>query len=341
MKDLDNNLQKSTNKFLSYPNSITMHVNYWCNSKCSYCWMWTLPKRNTPLTDLKFAIEQSCDLGVSHIGLTGGEPLLHPDLPKLISFIRSKGASCSLLTNGLLLTPKRIRAILESGLNAMVVSLDTIDPDSYYTIRGVPIEPAIRSLEYLVDEKKNFPCLSIVISCVVSKINVLELETLIEYCTKREIIVGFQPIHTSFVGGNKPTNLVFNRSDKIIIQKVVQRIIQMKQDGYLIDNGDEYLDGFADFLCNGQLPADFACVTGFSSLAIDHELNVKSCWPMGSLGNLQKNNLRDIWISESFNIHRAKMLQLECPKCWLRCHTEDRLSLTDSIEWVLEKYGKQ
>ena len=55
-------------------------------------------------------IDKLADLGCSIITLSGGEPTLHPDLDAIIARIRERGALATLITNGLLLNPERIRA---------------------------------------------------------------------------------------------------------------------------------------------------------------------------------------------------------------------------------------
>jgi MoaA/NifB/PqqE/SkfB family radical SAM enzyme len=107
----------------------------------------------------------------------------------------------------------------------------------------------------------------------------------------------------------------------------MERIITMKQDGFQINNDEAHLDGFADFLVHKQLPKGIQCTAGFTTITVDYELNVRSCWPKGAKGNLHTSRLIDIWRSDSYRQQRASMLALDCPKCWLRCHT-DYLSLT-------------
>ena len=60
---------------------------------------------------------------------SGGEPLLHPDLDELIARIRSHGMMAGLITNGFLLSPKRIEALNRAGLDYLQISIDNVVPD--------------------------------------------------------------------------------------------------------------------------------------------------------------------------------------------------------------------
>jgi len=74
-------------------------------------------------------IDRLADLGTTIITLSGGEPTLHPDLDAIIRRIRDRGAIATLITNGLLLTPKRIRALNRAGLDYLQISIDNLAPD--------------------------------------------------------------------------------------------------------------------------------------------------------------------------------------------------------------------
>jgi MoaA/NifB/PqqE/SkfB family radical SAM enzyme len=69
------------------------------------------------------------DLGTTIITLSGGELTLHPDLDAIIRRIRDRGAMATVITNGLLLTPDRIRALNRAGLDYLQISIDNVAPD--------------------------------------------------------------------------------------------------------------------------------------------------------------------------------------------------------------------
>ena len=88
-----------------------------CNLDCSYCNEYDKTSAPVPLETMVGRIDRLADLGATIITLSGGEPTLHPDLDVIIRRIRGRGAIATLITNGLLLTPDRIRALNRSGLD--------------------------------------------------------------------------------------------------------------------------------------------------------------------------------------------------------------------------------
>ncbi|MBN2217295.1 MAG: radical SAM protein [Pirellulales bacterium] len=110
-----------------------------CPADCSYCSM----KNRRPAPPLNReewlgVIEQVHGLGASLIGLTGGEPLLRPDLPELVRAAHEGGAEVVLFTSGLGATPERIDQLCDAGLWAMGVSLDRTSAEAVDRACRVP-----------------------------------------------------------------------------------------------------------------------------------------------------------------------------------------------------------
>ncbi len=101
-----------------------------CNLDCVYCNEYDKISAPVPLDEMLRRIDKLADLGTAIITLSGGEPTLHPDLEKIIARIRQRGAIATLITNGLLLTPKRIKALNEAGLDYLQISIDNVEPDA-------------------------------------------------------------------------------------------------------------------------------------------------------------------------------------------------------------------
>jgi MoaA/NifB/PqqE/SkfB family radical SAM enzyme len=312
------------------PLTASLGINDWCNSKCTYCDIWLHPVKEAALPDLEHAVDELAELGVSVISLTGGEPFLHRGLASIVARIHAHGLISSSMTNGLLLRSNRLVAALEAGLNSLVLSLDSVNPVSYKATRGVPLAVILKGLDQLLEERARFPKLRVSINCVVSRANLHDLVPLVEYCHARDVSVGFQPLHAVFGRRHdaEPTessvDLTFGPMDRAHLEQTMARLVDMKEAGFAIDSSVAYLEAFPRFLTENSLPATFRCVAGFTTIAIDVALNVRSCWSMRSIGNLREHSLRDIWFSPTYAERRTAMLNLVCPKCWLRCHTEHR-----------------
>lgn len=318
------------------PLTASLQVNKWCNSKCEYCGIWKSPMMNPSLEDLTLAIDELSGLGVQMISLTGGEPFLHDKLPQIVEHMKAREVISSTMTNGLLLKPKYALPVLEAGLNSLCVSLDTVDPIAYKKIRGVPLSPILKGLKYISSIRREFPSFFVFsINCVISKVNIEHIPSLVEFCSELDISMGFQPLHRSFDSRHNPEELQFFEDDLPYLHKKIDDLIQMKQDGYRIDNDFAYLKGFPEFLVNKELPDGTVCSAGFTTISVDYKLDVRSCWPMKVVGNLHISKLKELWFSEEYDKKRASMLELNCPKCWLRCHT-DYLS----VQWLSDLLEK-
>ncbi len=100
-----------------------------CNLSCSYCNEYDKVSEPVSLEEMKQRIEALARLKTSVITITGGEPLLHPKIDKIIKLIRSHGMVVTLITNGYLLTETRIKELNDAGLQELQISIDNIEPD--------------------------------------------------------------------------------------------------------------------------------------------------------------------------------------------------------------------
>lgn len=100
-----------------------------CNLACAYCNEFDDVSAPVPLAEMERRIDHLTGLGTSLITISGGEPLLHPDLDAIIARIRRGGALAGLITNGYLLVRDRIERLNRAGLDYLQISIDNIQPD--------------------------------------------------------------------------------------------------------------------------------------------------------------------------------------------------------------------
>jgi MoaA/NifB/PqqE/SkfB family radical SAM enzyme len=100
-----------------------------CNLSCSYCNEYDNFSKPIPLEDLFRRVDRLAEFGTSIITISGGEPLLHPELEQVIRHIRRRGIIAGMITNGYLLTPSRIQSLNEAGLEHLQISIDNVMPD--------------------------------------------------------------------------------------------------------------------------------------------------------------------------------------------------------------------
>src|SRR3954447_15256732 len=100
-----------------------------CNLSCAYCNEYDNFSKPVPLETMLGRLELLGKLKTGVITLSGGEPLLHPELDEIIRGIRSNKALAGLITNGYLLTPERVQRLNEAGLDYLQISIDNVMPD--------------------------------------------------------------------------------------------------------------------------------------------------------------------------------------------------------------------
>jgi len=100
-----------------------------CNLSCTYCNEYDDRSAPVPTTDVLRRIDRLAALGTGVVTLSGGEPLLHPDLDQIISHIRRRGAIATVITNGYLLSRDRIARLNRAGLDHLQISIDNVYPD--------------------------------------------------------------------------------------------------------------------------------------------------------------------------------------------------------------------
>ena len=100
-----------------------------CNLSCTYCNEYDDFSKPVPAAEMYRRIDKLADLGTSIISMSGGEPLLHPELDDLIARVRSHGCISGMITNGYLLMPDRIKRLNRAGLEHMQISIDNVKPD--------------------------------------------------------------------------------------------------------------------------------------------------------------------------------------------------------------------
>jgi MoaA/NifB/PqqE/SkfB family radical SAM enzyme len=100
-----------------------------CNLSCTYCNEYDSHSQPVPTDELLRRVDLLARLRTSIVTMSGGEPLLHPDLDDVIHRVRSHGMIAGLITNGYLLTADRIRRLNQAGLDQLQISIDNVQPD--------------------------------------------------------------------------------------------------------------------------------------------------------------------------------------------------------------------
>lgn len=100
-----------------------------CNLACSYCNEYDDHSDPVPTDQMLKRIDDLARLGTANVEISGGEPLLHPDLDRIIARIRRHGMLAGLITNGYLLNAARVKRLNAVGLDHLQISIDNVTPD--------------------------------------------------------------------------------------------------------------------------------------------------------------------------------------------------------------------
>ena len=157
-----------------------------CNFRCRYCMPRErfgedhtfLPRRAyLSFEDIEKVVIACRPLGLEKVRITGGEPLLRPDLHDLVSRISSTGAEVALTTNASLLSGQAPR-LADAGLDRVTVSLDALDPKihSQMTDSSIPVEVVLGGIDAALDAGLS----PVKVNCVVQRgVNETEVAPLV------------------------------------------------------------------------------------------------------------------------------------------------------------------
>jgi MoaA/NifB/PqqE/SkfB family radical SAM enzyme len=100
-----------------------------CNLACTYCNEFDDFSKPVATEEMFRRVDKLGALGTAVVTISGGEPLLHPELDDIIRRIRKNGMIAGLITNGYFLVPERIQRLNRAGLEWLQISIDNVTPD--------------------------------------------------------------------------------------------------------------------------------------------------------------------------------------------------------------------
>jgi MoaA/NifB/PqqE/SkfB family radical SAM enzyme len=100
-----------------------------CNLACAYCNEYDKTSDPVPLTTMLRRIDRLAELRTGIVTISGGEPMMHPELDDIIRRIRHHHMLAGLITNGFYLGPERIAGLNRAGLEYLQISIDNVTPD--------------------------------------------------------------------------------------------------------------------------------------------------------------------------------------------------------------------
>lgn len=202
-------------------------VTYNCNLRCKMCPFWKRSNKDLSIEKEKAILRRIYDSGACAIAFEGGEPLLRKDLSKILAYSRSLPLQTSLITNGTLLESK-IDEIAQYINGAIYVSLDGLEK-THDMIRGVN-GCFKRTMSGINAASKK---VLVIINTTVMSENIHEMEDLT--ILAKEIGVGISvAIAHEYCNATASTPAIQD------VKKTVERLIELKKNGYPLVNSISY-----------------------------------------------------------------------------------------------------
>lgn len=161
------------------PQRTLLRINGHCNMSCSFCFVdRTVPDYET--TMLEAEIEQLAAHSTDHLVLSGGEPTLHPDLPRMIRKAKILGfRTIEIQSNGVKAADLAYaKELADAGLNKITVSLHSVNPEKSDEITRLP-----RAFGKTIQAMQNFRQMGVLtqVAHVITKANYKELPTTVRF----------------------------------------------------------------------------------------------------------------------------------------------------------------
>ncbi|MFZ2023066.1 MAG: radical SAM protein [Terracidiphilus sp.] len=286
-----------------HPVLVQIIPNRFCNLSCSYCNEYDKVSEPVPLEEMYRRIDALGRLGTAMIGISGGEPLTHPELDDVIRRIRKTGAIAGMITNGYLLNPERIERLNRAGLDHMQISIDNVTPDD---VSKKSLKVLDKRLEMLADHAEFHVNINSVVGGGIRNPN----DALV--ISKRALELGFEStigiIHDGD-GQLKPLTeaeakvffAITNRKKTNYAQfdKFQEAIALGRANDWRCRAGSRYLyvceDGLVHY-CSQQRGYPGIPVAEYTRAAVKREfVTAKSCAPNCTIGCVHRISYIDHW----------------------------------------------
>lgn len=190
-----------------------------CNLRCTYCmWKHLRPGKDLPTGAVKGLIDEMAAAGVLLVSLTGGEPLMRPDIGEIVRHIKRRGLICKVNTNGILVR-QRLDDLREVDL--LQVSIDG-PPGVHDVLRGEGTgAEAARGLD--LARREGIPCQ--VVTCLTSA-TVERFDEVVDWAVRRKLRVHVQLLSGNFVA---PDDLARSQPERRRLVEVLDRLLQLKR----------------------------------------------------------------------------------------------------------------
>ena len=271
-----------------WPTTGTIAITHRCQCRCEHCsaaeFMRT-DRPEVPPERMLHLIQEAQALGCVTIIFVGGEPLLHRHIYDYIRHVNYDEARPLIFTNGLLLTDERVQKLVDAGLYALFISIDSPIPEEHDRLRGVK-----GCWQKAIDGARR---------CVRAGL----LTGLSTYATRETLSNGHveQMVQlTKELGAHEltvfdvvPTGKLLREDEKILLTEEDKKTLRELSRRC---KTDPQLPG-AQVQAHVNSPEGFGCFAGYFQFYMTSSGDITPCdfTPL-AFGNIQDESLRDIWL---------------------------------------------
>ena len=242
--------------FQDAPVYVQFYVTARCNLTCQQCNIiyTNSDVRECTLDEVKHIADNFAEMGVAMVLLTGGEPFARKDLAQIIHAFESRGVHVRMQTNGFA-SEERIIEAIEAGGRDISISLDSLQSPNQDEINGGFNESWHQALKAMATFSQHLPRENSFASlgCVLQPQNMGDVEDVIRFGTEISWFTSLVPVHVSDYANPMgfrtfDHSLLFKPEELEIVDLVVNRVRQMRKEGYLLYDSDQYLDDILKFV---------------------------------------------------------------------------------------------
>lgn len=301
------------------PLAVTYYVTPACNLHCVYCEDFAQAQEPLPAPlplDEACQVLQTIRTGTDHLTLTGGEPLLYPEIVSLVQHARQLRFHITLQTNGLLL--HQFEAALPA-VARLVVSLDSTDPATLGRITGVSraaAETILENVRTLARRQHEWGG-QMVVNAVLTPESLSGVRQLLSFCRENNLLLSLSP--QSFNNWPRYELLV---SDEY--QSLLGQLIALKRHG-------APLLGSLDYLRTLVTMAPFSCYPLLVPRILPNGDLVYPCRPVERSGSCQGGRPANLLAAASWEEALDQALEAYgppprvCNSCFQQCYVEPSL----------------
>lgn len=313
-------LEKSTQDFLDEyfngkPQLTNLHIEItsMCNERCIHCYIPHDFKLNYIESDLFYAVlEQSKNMRLLHLTLSGGEPMLHKNFCDFLKKCREYDFSVNVLSNLTLLNDKIIKEMKMNPLLGVQVSLYAMDSDIHDEITQIKgsFEKTKNAILQLIEND-----IPLQISCPIMKSNKNCYNDVIKWAKEHKIHAGDD--YGIIARYNHTTQNLNCRLSMDEIKEVIDD--KVANDAIYLEKMETEVEKKKNTTSN-----DFVCSVCNSSICIAENGNVYPCvgWQDFVVGNVKETTLSYIWDNSEKVQFLRSLRKKDFSKC-IQCADKD------------------